>query len=465
MIFILWRESLEKLTPAELFKVNYCQLFCGVYLASDAILPSGTHINKALFLGQVHRSNTQPGIKYPHQQCPDAASWKQWRRAIRLLFTARCSTDLRLLHPLGAWYPLRYDSQLWKYYRVDNTLIVRLGYPPKLIQYSLSHLYRRQFQYLKSRGQPIPALPVTSVPVDPPKQDHRYWLLPVSSGLDAVAPPIQPDPPVTFSERIAALNPSLWDLLSSVKLLLPIVLANPLLTLVGDGGAKTCRGSYEAVAASGVRRILTVQGPAAGPDPRSYRAEAYAMASLLLAVVILLESFRLPRPCQFAIHIFSDNQGLVNRIVKMKSWKTLYPSATLMPEWDLLAIILEYLPHLPSDPLIKHVKGHQDADAPVLTLPLPAQLNCEADAMATESLEAIPAPIPIVPVYPSAVCQLDVRDATTTRRYPLSLRWAAATPAMEAYLLLSSNDDTAFLALFRLLWSLCDFFRWSCFLP
>jgi hypothetical protein len=151
------------------------------------------------------------------------------------------------------------------------------------------------------------------------------------------------------------------------------------------------------------------------------------MAALLLAVVLLLESFCLPRPCQFAIHIFSDNQALVKRIVKMKSWKTIYPSATLMPEWDLLSIILAFLPRLPSDPIIQHVKGHQDDDAPVLTLPLPAQLNCEADTMATESLEAIPAHIPIIPVYPSAVCQLDVRDATTTRRYQAALRWAAAT--------------------------------------
>jgi hypothetical protein len=90
-----------------------------------------------------------------------------------------------------------------------------------------------------------------------------------------------------------------------------------------------------------------------------------------------------------------------------------------MSEWDLLSIIMDYLPRLPSDPLIQHVKGHQDDDAPVHTLPLPAQLNCEADAMATASLEAIPDPIPIVPVYPSAICQLDVRDATTTSTLPV----------------------------------------------
>jgi hypothetical protein len=185
--------------------------------------------------------------------------------------------------------------------------------------------------------------------------------------------------------------------------------SNQLLTLVGDGGGKTCRGSYGgAVATIRIHLILTVQSSAQGPDPRSYRAEAYAMAALVLAVVILPESFNLPRPCQFEIYLYSDNQGLVDRIVKMKTWKSLYPSATLMPEWGVLSIIMDYLPRLLSDPLIQHVKGHQYEDAPVHTLPLPAQLNCEADALATESLDAIPEPIPIVPVYPSSVYQLDV---------------------------------------------------------
>jgi hypothetical protein len=89
---------------------------------------------------------------------------------------------------------------------------------------------------------------------------------------------------------------------------------------------------------------------------------------------------------------------------------------------------------LPTEPLVQHVKGHQDDDALVCTLPLPAQLNCEADALATEALESIPAPIPIVPVFPSAVCQLNVREATTTRQYPSSIRWSTVTPDMVEYL-------------------------------
>jgi hypothetical protein len=70
------------------------------------------------------------------------------------------------------------------------------------------------------------------------------------------------------------------------------------------------------------------------------------------------------------IHLFSrDNQGLVNQIIKMQNWKTFYPSTALLPEWDLLSIILECMKLPPSDPLVQHVKGHQDDDALVYTPP------------------------------------------------------------------------------------------------
>jgi hypothetical protein len=159
---------------------------------------------------------------------------------------------------------------------------------------------------------------------------------------------------------------------------------SPLLTLVGDGGAKTCRGSYGAIAALDAQRILSVQGPVTGPDPRSYRAEAYTMAALVLAIVILVDSFSSHCLCTFTIHhLFSDNLGLMKHIAQMQHCKTLYLSTALLPEWDLLSVILEYMKRLLSEPLVQPVKGHQDDDARVCTLSLPAQLNCEADALAT----------------------------------------------------------------------------------
>jgi hypothetical protein len=80
---------------------------------------------------------------------------------------------------------------------------------------------------------------------------------------------------------------------SEVEILIPIadlaalLVRSTTLTLVGDGGAKTCRGSFGAVAALDSTRILRVKGPVTGPDPRPYRAEAHAMAAILICMVLL----------------------------------------------------------------------------------------------------------------------------------------------------------------------------------
>jgi hypothetical protein len=115
-------------------------------------------------------------------------------------------------------------------------------------------------------------------------------------------------------------------------------------------------------------------------------------------------------------------------------WKPYYPSSALLSEWDVLSVIMEFIPHLPLPPAVQHVKGHQDQEPPVTSLSLQAQLNYEADALATEALAAIPSPIPMIPVFPSAVCQLDIADNTVSRKVPASLRYSTVEPAMTEYL-------------------------------
>jgi hypothetical protein len=138
------------------------------------------------------------------------------------------------------------------------------------------------------------------------------------------------------------------------------------------------------------------------------------MAAILLCIVLLHHIDPHQADHDSVLKVYSDNQGLVDTIKKMRKWKTLYPSNVLASEWDIILVILEYIPQLPFPPSVQHVKGHQDREAPVASLPLPAQLSCEADALATDALIAIPAPIPQSLVFPSAVCQLDVADATVS---------------------------------------------------
>jgi hypothetical protein len=109
-----------------------------------------------------------------------------------------------------------------------------------------------------------------------------------------------------------------------------------------------------------------------------------------------------------SLDIFSDNQGLVDKIKEMMEWEKFYSSSALLSEWDILSVIMEFIPQLPLPPAVQHVKGHQDKDSPVASLSLQAQLNCEADDLATEAPGAILTPIPMSPVFPSVVCQLDI---------------------------------------------------------
>jgi hypothetical protein len=85
----------------------------------------------------------------------------------------------------------------------------------------------------------------------------------------------------------------------------------------------------------------------------------------------------------------------------------------------------------------------------VSTLPLPAQLNCEADSLATAALIAIPSPISQCLVFLLAVCQLDVSKGTVTRKVQASLRFSAMLPPLTQYLKDRNDwDDETYLSVY-----------------
>jgi hypothetical protein len=213
------------------------------------------------------------------------------------------------------------------------------------------------------------------VPTGPPKEDRRQWVLRPDAGLNAIPAQLPPPPPQSFADYVSLLDPALRALVSDVKLVHPIAeifqlfSSTTTLTVVGDGGAKTYHGSYGAVVALDSIRIVRFKGPVTGPDPRSYRAKAHAMAAILLCVVLLHQVAPHQANHYGALELFSDNQGLVDTITKMMEWETLYPSNALASEWDIISVILSYIPQLPVPPLVQHVKGHHDKVAPVAVDP------------------------------------------------------------------------------------------------
>jgi hypothetical protein len=88
----------------------------------------------------------------------------------------------------------------------------------------------------------------------------------------------------------------------------------------------------------------------------------------------------------------------------------------LVPEWDLLIEIQVSLCKL-SGLHLKYVKGHQDAKKAYRTLPLMAQLNVDADGLATQYQEESGTPRPHVLMSPNAGVHLVTQDETLTAKY------------------------------------------------
>ncbi|KAI2501044.1 hypothetical protein MHU86_13398 [Fragilaria crotonensis] len=66
----------------------------------------------------------------------------------------------------------------------------------------------------------------------------------------------------------------------------------------------------------------------------------------------------------------------------------------LSAEWDVLIEIYHTVKITWSATTIEHIKGHQDDDKPVSQLPLLAQLNIEADHLASTHQRRHPEPAP-----------------------------------------------------------------------
>ena len=112
-------------------------------------------------------------------------------------------------------------------------------------------------------------------------------------------------------------------------------------------------------------------------------------------------------------------------------WTVVHALGTVVQ--DVLQALHNTLLSLQTYPTIKHVKSHQDDDKPVEELPLSAQLNVEADAMATEGLRWA-CPTPHVTFDPTSQVMLAVAgDSCTTDIKPLVRASHHFQPLMEYY--------------------------------
>jgi hypothetical protein len=117
------------------------------------------------------------------------------------------------------------------------------------------------------------------------------------------------------------------------------------------------------------------------------------------------------------ITLVCDNKSMVDKVNEITAYQQVYPNSTMDPEGDVLAEIRgTMIQALDTNlkPDVNWIKGHQDEDTPYDELPLQAQLNCDADALAEEYLREATIDFTKTPIMPTSGCQLHLPQGTIT---------------------------------------------------
>jgi hypothetical protein len=206
-------------------------------------------------------------------------------------------------------------------------------------------------------------------------------------------------------------------------------------------------------------RLIKAYGPVRGGRPTSYRAEGYGMLSILRFLKHIQTFCNVTPTWKWTLS--SDNISLVNKVNGKEdddegntdnkqfaphdwsnwsdtstsdiedpshNWEeqdnNAQPNPTMMPDWD---VINEIMWTLQNDAVeggeIFHIAGHQDRKKAYATLNLQAQLNVDADRLASEYQELYGQALPMVLRFPHTAAQLHLlHHGTCTYRYPQMLR-------------------------------------------
>jgi hypothetical protein len=107
---------------------------------------------------------------------------------------------------------------------------------------------------------------------------------------------------------------------------------------------------------------------------------------------------------------------MVDIVNEISSYHQVYPNSTMDSEWDVLAEIRRTIQELDANvkPDYNWIKGHQDETTPYNELPLKAQLNCDADALADEYIREVTIDFTKTPIMPTSGCQLHLPPGTIT---------------------------------------------------
>jgi len=175
--------------------------------------------------------------------------------------------------------------------------------------------------------------------------------------------------------------------------------------------------------------LLRGKGRVFGTPINSYRAEGFGLLSMLVYIRRLFHFQTNSNPPQ--LRMLSDNQALVHELQKIRSrTRPAFPNDSLRPSWDVLQAILTVWSDFPESSL-EHVRGHQDRDQERHELDIPAQLNCEADDLASAAYQLESCPESSYPMLGGTRCRLIVNQSAISSHIRNSIMEIRSTQALK----------------------------------
>ena len=419
------------LSSSDVKRVNYCRLYLQLLTLSDMTNAQGKRLAPGIRQGIHLWSQSKSILREVHQERPDEASWMIWRR-----FLNSFSSFHGYLHAsafVGPWlYPAAKLRRAWPciFSPTGNTLYVRSG-----LQYEVHPCVRTRI-YSYDMTIAVSHQPTDGIPIDCTETSDG-WRIPGLPDPVLYTPPApiastfddyidqQPEHISTLLPRIHWYCEDIYDFCSQAADLSKLL-------LVCDGGAAANMGTFGWIVGTITgTRLASGSGPVFGFDPRSYRAEIYGCRSGLTFIKLAFQFSQLPMTGTLSVRC--DNLGLIKKQASFRKFALAKYSATLHSEWDALISVFHLMNDFPEVPQLTHILGHQDNDFSYQDLPLDAQMNTQADALATMELEEYATPFHHVPFNPESRVMFSINGIAVTRRLETTIRTHARLPSLIIY--------------------------------
>jgi hypothetical protein len=389
-------------------RANQCRLYLRVETLADAVDEEGKEILQCVMdCESSGRTIEMSDALWPKQTRPGEVQRKAWKDALKMFCKDKSN---ELYHKLGKW-TTKPTARRWPtYYSFERDKAVVLV-ADTLVEYNIEQQDRRVYRTTTPTGR----RPQHQLDLVPAENQHEEGVTtftkPQRPSIAAMEQPLENDgswghaiaaqsewkrqllegcekaPNTSANDDTVETMPTKLQDTESLIALLKDPRARAL--VVSDGGCKDKVGSYGFVVANEVtgKRIWKASGRVRGNDITSYRAEAHSMMAAL-AFLLTFTQHHCNGKAACTLKHYCDNDSLVQEMEWSRTWSE--PSDSMKPEYDLLRGITEVRKELqecaPKYRRNSWVRGHQEDTTPYHKLPLEAQLNVDADKLATAEI-------------------------------------------------------------------------------